>query len=289
MLNTFYKKSVRKSEVGPWVIEFLEELQDKNLPRKIRFCFGDEWYFIEGSNIIVIPFYLHSLAFAKRLQQKSCFVEGLTKNKFLKLLRHEYGHYFECLFQTRKKSERRRLFGKSVKYPKAYLPHDKTENYVTHLPNHYAQSHPDEDFAETFAVAMKDKSWQKKYPKKTLAYHKLSYVDQLISSHKGLKRRELDSGDICLPKQNYSLKRWMNENQKRKVSAKINPYKNQMRRQLAEKNFQKLEQKRLLEALSIVLSEKTMGQRNIENFIKPVALDKEIRRIRKNKAHYIPM
>ncbi|MAF90723.1 MAG: hypothetical protein CL674_05555 [Bdellovibrionaceae bacterium] len=288
-LKTYYKMSVRQSEIGDWLREFEEELKAKNLPQKIRYCFGDEWYYIEGSNVIVIPFYLHSLKFANYLKRKSCHVEGLTKKSFLMLLRHEYGHYFECLFQTRKKAERRKLFGKNIKYPKSYLPKEVKNEFVSHLPNQYAQSHPDEDFAESFAVVFKSEAWQKKYPKNSVVFRKLNYVSKLIHSHKNLKKRNLVSGEIYLPKQNYRLDRWIKENQKPKTRAFAQSQKQQIKNFLSTQNYPSFESKRLIEALKLAANEKRQTNTNLKSFMKPESLSLEIKRIRRKKAHYISM
>lgn len=55
-----------------------------------------------------------------------------------------------------------------------------SRKFVIHLDTWYAQSHPDEDFAETFAVWLKPKSnWRKKY-KNWPAIKKLEYMDELM-------------------------------------------------------------------------------------------------------------
>ncbi|MEC9283142.1 MAG: putative zinc-binding metallopeptidase [Bdellovibrionota bacterium] len=288
-LKQYYKISVRKSDIGIWIEDFEKELKAKKLPKKVRYLFGDEWYYIEGSNIIVIPFYLHSLSFARALKRKSCFVEGLTKETFLKLIRHEYGHYFECLFQTRKKALRKSLFGKNIKYPKSYLPKDNDHEFVKHLPNHYAQSHPDEDFAESFAVALRNDNWKRKYPKSSLAYAKLNYVDGLINDNKKINKRKILIGDVCLPKQNQSLQRWMNENQKKSISPFVKQKISQLENFVASQDYDKQEKKRLVKALGLAISEKKHNENSIEHFIQPAILEQEIKKIRKKKAHYISM
>jgi hypothetical protein len=57
------------------------------------------------------------------------------------------------------------VFGKtSEPYPDAYRPNRRAKRYVMHLPRWYAQSHPDEDFAETFAVWLTPRSpWRARY------------------------------------------------------------------------------------------------------------------------------
>ena len=57
------------------------------------------------------------------------------------------------------------LFGpSSQRYPRYYRPNPASKNFVQHLRLWYAQSHPDEDFAETFAVWLTPRAnWRKRY------------------------------------------------------------------------------------------------------------------------------
>jgi hypothetical protein len=74
-----------------------------------------------------------------------------------------------------------RLFGKSsTKYPESYKPNPASKKYVQHLRRWYAQSHPDEDFAETFAVWLRPRSdWRRRYAG-WAALKKLEYIDRLM-------------------------------------------------------------------------------------------------------------
>jgi hypothetical protein len=60
---------------------------------------------------------------------------------------------------------------------------------VLHLDSWYAQSHPDEDFAETFAVWLTPNSeWPQRY-KGWKALKKLEYMDALMRSLRGQPSR----------------------------------------------------------------------------------------------------
>ena len=74
------------------------------------------------------------------------------------------------------------MFGKSSQpYPDEYQPKPYSKSFVRHLENWYAQSHPDEDFAETFAVWVKPRSnWRAQY-EGWPALKKLEFVDELLS------------------------------------------------------------------------------------------------------------
>ena len=54
---------------------------------------------------------------------------------------------------ARTAARRGELFGApATPYPEYYTPKPYSKSFVHHLDHWYAQSHPDEDFAETFAV-----------------------------------------------------------------------------------------------------------------------------------------
>ena len=75
----------------------------------------------------------------------------------------------------------RELFGSwSVPYPDFYQPRPYSKSFVQHLEAWYAQSHPDEDFAETFAVWLTPGAdWEKRYAGWP-ALKKLQYVDEVM-------------------------------------------------------------------------------------------------------------
>jgi hypothetical protein len=109
-------------------------------------------------------------------------VEGGTRDEFTRIMRHETGHAIQHGYQLQRRREWQRLFGKSSqRYPEYYRPNPASKRYVQHLRLWYAQSHPDEDFAETFAVWLRPRGeWRKRYAGWP-ALRKLEYVDELMS------------------------------------------------------------------------------------------------------------
>ena len=86
-----------------------------------------------------------------------------------------------------RKPKWQRTFGKSSseETPSFYRPRPYSRSFVVHLDDWYAQSHPDEDFAETFAVWMTPRSgWRRTYAGWP-ALKKLEYVDELMRSLAG--------------------------------------------------------------------------------------------------------
>ena len=108
-------------------------------------------------------------------------VEGGTKTWCLQILRHEVGHAIDNAFRLQRRRRRQNLFGKSsADYPEYYPPRPYSKSFVLHLDSWYAQSHPDEDFAETFAVWLDPKTdWRKRYADWP-ALKKLDYMNDLM-------------------------------------------------------------------------------------------------------------
>jgi len=113
-------------------------------------------------------------------------VEGGTPEWCLQILRHEAGHAFDNAYALRKLRRRVRAFGRpSTPYPDFYLPKPYSKSFVLHLDSWYAQSHPDEDFAETFAVWLNpDSDWRVRYAGWP-ALRKLEVMDELMQTIAG--------------------------------------------------------------------------------------------------------
>lgn len=164
------------------------ELEARGLRVKPHCWLSEEWFSPDGVPGIAIPFYLAHPRL-KRLERAQILeVEGGTNAECLRLLRHEAGHAIQHAFRLHRRKRWRELFGSTTEpYPDYYRPNPGSRRYVIHLPNWYAQSHPDEDFAETFAVWLTPGSrWRRKYlgwP----ALRKLRYVDQLMHELAGEK------------------------------------------------------------------------------------------------------
>jgi hypothetical protein len=113
-------------------------------------------------------------------------VEGGTWSECMAILRHEAGHTVQHAYQLHRRRRWQQLFGPSSKrYPRYYRPNPASRHFVQHLRLWYAQSHPDEDFAETFAVWLRPRSsWRTRYAGWP-ALKKLEYVDELMGEIAG--------------------------------------------------------------------------------------------------------
>jgi hypothetical protein len=161
--------------------ELYGELQARGLVFRPHFWLSDEWFCPDGEPGIAIPFYLAHPRLARLEMAQMREVEGGTREWCLKILRHETGHAIENAYRLRRRPRRRQLFGRtSEPYPESYSPRPYSRSFVRHLDAWYAQSHPDEDFAETFAVWLTpDSDWRKRYARWPVL-RKLEYVDKIM-------------------------------------------------------------------------------------------------------------
>ena len=123
--------------------------------RFVRACYlGDEWFSPAGSPAIAIPFYLAHPRLKTLEMHQMLQVEGGTPEWCQQLLRHESGHAIDHAYRFSSRDDWHAVFGSpETEYsPETYQPRPYSKGFVRNLPNWYAQAHPDEDFAETFAV-----------------------------------------------------------------------------------------------------------------------------------------
>jgi hypothetical protein len=166
------------SHLERYVQKLYRELDLKGLKKFRPLCYlTDEWGCPSGEPVIGIPFYLADPKLA-RLEKAMNDLED--EREILMYLRHEAGHAFNYAFELYKTPEWRNLFGPFRRpYRDNYRPVPFSRNFVRHIAGWYAQKHPDEDFAETFAVWLTPRSqWRKKY-KGWGALAKLRYVDRM--------------------------------------------------------------------------------------------------------------
>lgn len=157
------------------------ELETKCLEFRPHCWLSDEWFSPDGVPGIAIPFYLAHPRLMRLEHRQMLEVEGGTRDWCMRILRHEAGHAIDDAYRLHRRRKWREVFGKySEPYPDTYQPKPYSRRYVLHLDPWYAQSHPAEDFAETFAVWLKPRSkWRKTY-QGWPALKKLVYVDELM-------------------------------------------------------------------------------------------------------------
>jgi len=169
------------SSLEPRIAQLSDELAARGINFRPYFWISDEWFTPDDVPGIAIPFYLAHPRLAKLEERQMLEVEGGTPEWCMQILRHEAGHVVDNAYLLRRRRQRVRLFGRpSTPYPEYYTPKPYSKSHVLHLDSWYAQSHPDEDFAETFAVWLNPASdWRTRYAGWP-AQKKLRYMDRLM-------------------------------------------------------------------------------------------------------------
>ena len=162
------------------IAEFERELEAAGICRvRPRFYLSTEWGVPFGTVAIAIPFYLARPDLAEMHAERTGLVEGRGRRDLLRYLRHEMGHVVNYAYRLYDQEDWVRLFGPITRpYREEYSPEPFSRLYVRHLPGWYAQKHPDEDWAETFAVWMTPGlDWRAEYAGWPAALAKLEYCD----------------------------------------------------------------------------------------------------------------
>jgi hypothetical protein len=177
---------VEDTHLAPLVERLYGELADRDLRLRPHVWFSSDWFSPDGIPGIAIPFYLAHPRLVRMERRMMLEVEGEGDRECMRLLRHEAGHALCTAFRLHYRKKWRQVFGRiSSPYPESYRPKTRSKNYVVHLDWWYAQAHPAEDFAETFAVWLTPRSrWRSRYHSWP-ALAKLEYVDQLMESIRG--------------------------------------------------------------------------------------------------------
>ncbi len=162
------------------------ELADRGLRFRPHVWLSAEWFSPDGVPGFAIPFYLAHPRLMRLERRLMLEVEGATERECLRIMRHEAGHALSNAYRLHYKRHWREMFGPFGKpYPDHYKPKPHSRSYVLHLAAWYAQAHPAEDFAETFAVWLAPGGrWRRRY-QNWPALRKLEYVDELMEEISG--------------------------------------------------------------------------------------------------------
>jgi hypothetical protein len=174
---------IEGSELEARVGQLYDELTGCGVTLRPDCYLGDEWFSPEGVPAIAIPFYLAHPRLKLLELHQMLEVEGGTSEWCQRLLRHECGHAIDHAYRISSRPQWQEVFGSpETEYtPDTYRPRPHSKSFVRHLPNWYAQAHPDEDFAETFAIwlAATPDQWRQQY-EGWKALEKLEYVHALM-------------------------------------------------------------------------------------------------------------
>lgn len=171
---------LERSPLRRHVERLYEELQERGIRFRPHVWLSDDWFSPDGVPGIAVPFYLAHPRLTRLARKMTCEVEGSNANWLMRILRHEAGHAIDSAFRLRRRAHWRALFGPASRpYRDHYRVRPASRRHVQHLGDWYAQSHPTEDFAETFAVWLAPRSgWQRRYAAWP-ALRKLRFVQQI--------------------------------------------------------------------------------------------------------------
>lgn len=173
------------SPVEDRIEELYRELAKRGFRFRPHFWLSSDWFSPKNVPGVAVPFFLvhKRLQRLERSQMLEC--EGADRKECMRIIRHECGHAIQHAYRLHRRRRWQKLFGSSSrKYPEKYRPNPASRRHVQHLRLYYAQSHPDEDFAETFAVWLSPRAkWRKRYAGWP-ALAKLEYVDELMDELK---------------------------------------------------------------------------------------------------------
>src|SRR5579871_2895146 len=168
------------------VARLYRELEQRGITVRPHVWLSEEWFSPDGVPGIAVPFYLAHPRLERLERRIMREVEGGNARWFMRILRHEAGHALDNAYRLRRRKRWREVFGPaSLQYPHRYKARPGSRRYVHHPGEWYAQAHPTEDFAETFAVWLKPRSdWRRSYAHWP-AFHKLCAVDELVGTVRG--------------------------------------------------------------------------------------------------------
>ena len=181
--------TIEGTVLEPIIAEFLREVGERQIGVTPHCYLSTEWGVPFPSISIGIPFYLAHPDLVALHGERIGHVEGVGPSDILRYLRHEMGHVVNYAYRLYEDEEWVKTFGSMTQpYVEDYRPSPFSRRYVRHLPGWYAQKHPDEDWAETFAVWMAPGDrWREEYKEWPTALAKLEYCDRLM---KVLRSRE---------------------------------------------------------------------------------------------------
>jgi len=175
--------AIERSSLKPHIRRLYAELERRGIHFQPHVWLGEEWFSPDGVPGIAVPFYLAHPRLERLERRIMHTVEGGNARWLMRILRHEAGHALDNAYRLRRRKCWREMFGPASRpYPRRYRARPGSRRYVHHLGEWYAQAHPTEDFAETFAVWLKPHSnWRKSYADWP-AFEKLELVEALMRS-----------------------------------------------------------------------------------------------------------
>ena len=200
---------IEGSAVAPRLQRLHAELDRAGLPRPYAWLSTD-WFTPDGCTGFAVPFYLAHPRLVRLERRQMLEVEGGSTDECLRILRHETAHALDNAFGLRRRKRWRELFGSPAEpYEQSYAPDPTSREHVHNLGYWYSQSHPLEDWAETFAVWLGSAGrWRKRYAGWG-ALRKLEYVDGLMAELRDRRPRlRTRTREDSLPRLSLTLREY---------------------------------------------------------------------------------
>ncbi|MBS0387718.1 MAG: putative zinc-binding metallopeptidase [Proteobacteria bacterium] len=176
------KLRLSATAVQPRIARLYRELAARGIGFRPHAWLAEDWFSPDGVPGFAVPFYLAHPRLTRLERKMTGIAEGSNANWQMRILRHEAGHAIDSAYRLRRRARWRALFGPaSRRYAAQYRARPASRHHVQHLGEWYAQAHPTEDFAETFAVWLQPHSdWRRRY-EGWPARRKLEYVEQVAA------------------------------------------------------------------------------------------------------------
>jgi len=190
---------VRLEGVLAWRVGRLHrELKTRGIVALPHTWLSEEFFTPDGVLGFAIPFYLAHRRLMRLERAQMLEVEGAGEVESRRIFRHEAGHCLDEAYAFYQRDRYRELFGDAgQEYPTSYKPKPESSDYVINLAGWYAQGHPVEDFAETFAVWLNPYcDWRSDYQRWPLALRKLEYVDEIMREIAGKPPIKADRHEV---------------------------------------------------------------------------------------------
>ena len=205
--------AVEGTRVERLAAELYRELDSRGIRFHPPVYLSDQWGCPDGTPLIGVPFYLADARLSRIEEDYSSAVEGAEES--MRYLRHEAGHAFNYAYRLYDRPDWRKMFGPySRPYRERYRADPFSRAFVRHILGWYAQKHPDEDFAETFAVWLTPGiDWRRTYEGWD-ALKKLEYVDKVMKLTQGIPPvRAPEDDDLPVTAMQYTLADHYKENE----------------------------------------------------------------------------
>lgn len=181
--------SLDEGPLGKAIAVARDDLHRVGLRRlTLNFYLSTGYGTVEGTTNIALGFY-DTNRYLRELHRE--YRRWLySPQDILATVRHELGHAFCYAYKLYRRKDFRETFNVRGHFFRSYPLTNRyviranpySRDFVNPMGDHYAQKHPDDDFAETFAVWLSPRrTWKRKYRRFPGAMKKLRFVDRVVA------------------------------------------------------------------------------------------------------------